>query len=90
MVNLKLATDRVNTEMVGLVENAIDRMAISLETMRLLEEIQVRSEREQMVGDIASKVRAATDIDAILRTTASELGKSLGVSEVLVQLTSHD
>lgn len=90
MVNLKLSTDRVNNEMVGLVENAIDRMAISLETMRLLEEIQARSERERMVGDIASKVRAATDIDTILRTTASELGKSLGVSEVLVQLTSHD
>jgi len=90
MVNLKLASDRVNNEMVGLVENAIDRMAISLETMRLLEEIQARSERERMVGDIASKVRAATDIDSILRTTASELGKSLGVSEVLVQLTSKD
>ncbi len=90
VVNLKLSTSRVTNEMVDLVENAIERMSVSLETVRLMEEIQTRSERERMVGDIASKVRAATDIETILRTTADELGRSLGVSEVLVQLAPRE
>jgi GAF domain-containing protein len=90
VVNLKLSTNRVTNEMVELVENAIDRMAVSLETVRLLEDIQARSERDRLVGEIATKVRAATDIDTILRTTANELGRSLGVSDVLVQLTPRE
>jgi GAF domain-containing protein len=76
--------------MLSLLQNAVDRMAVSLDNVRLLEEIQTRAERERMVGEIATKVRAATNIEAILSTTAQELGRSLGVSEVVVQLTSKD
>jgi len=87
LVQVKFGTRQVSPEMVNLLEQAIERMALSLDNVRLVEEIQARAERERMVGEIASKVRSATDIESILKITASELGNSLGVSEVLVQLT---
>ena len=90
VVKLTIASNQATPEMLSLVQNAVDRMAVSLDNVRLLEEIQTRAERERMVGEIATKVRAATNIEAILSTTAQELGRSLGVSEVIVQLTSKD
>ena len=90
VVKLTIASNQATPEMLSLLQNAVDRMAVSLDNVRLLEEIQTRAERERMVGEIATKVRAATNIEAILSTTAQELGRSLGVSEVVVQLTSAD
>jgi putative methionine-R-sulfoxide reductase with GAF domain len=90
VVKLKIAANQATPEMLNLLQNAVDRMSVSLDNVRLLEDIQNRAERERMVGEIATKVRAATNIEAILSTTAQELGRSLGVSEVVVQLTSKD
>lgn len=87
-VNVQVSSTSVTNEMRSLIENAVNRMAFSLENVRLLEEIQIRAERERTVSEIATRVRSATDIESILRTTASELGKSLGVSEVTVSLKS--
>jgi GAF domain-containing protein len=86
VINLRVASAKVSPEMIQLVENAVNRLAISLENVRLLEELQVRAERERMVGEISARVRSATDVDTILRTAAGELGRSLGVTEVIVQL----
>jgi GAF domain-containing protein len=88
VINMRVAGGSVSPDLVELVEGAVNRLSASLENARLLEEIQTRAERERLVGDIASKVRTATDIDSILRTTAGELGRSLGVSEVVIQLNN--
>ena len=86
VINLRINASHVSPDLVMLVESAVNRLSISLENARLLEEIQSRADRERLVGEIATKVRAATDIESILYATASELGRSLGVAEVVVQL----
>ena len=86
MLNLRVSAGGVSPELIELVEGAVNRLSISLENARLLEDLQVRSNRERLVGEISSKVRSATDIESILRTTAGELGRSLGVAEVVIQL----
>jgi GAF domain-containing protein len=86
VIQMSVAGSKVSPELIRLAENAVNRLAISLENVRLLEELQVRAERERLVGEISSKVRTATDVDTILRTAANEIGRSLGVSEVVVQL----
>jgi GAF domain-containing protein len=88
VVNLRVTNSRPTPELVELIENAVSRLAIALENVRLVEELQLRAERERVVGDIASKVRSATDVETILRTAAYEIGRSLGVSEVVVQINS--
>ncbi len=86
VINLRVAAGRVSSEMISLVEGIVNRLSASLENARLLEELQSRAERERLVGEIASRVRAANDIDSILRTTAGELGRALDVSEVVIEL----
>ena len=39
-----------------------------------------------MLYEVITKVRTSTEIDMILKTTAEELGKTFGASEVLIQL----
>jgi GAF domain-containing protein len=89
-VKLRFSSPTISEDMAHLVEGAIERLALSLENARLVEEIQTRAERDRMVGDIANKVRSVTDVESILRIAAGELGHSLGVSEVVVQLTAKD
>jgi hypothetical protein len=52
----------------------------------LVEELEDRTVQEKLIAQITNKVRATTEIDHILKTAAEELGKSLGASEVLIQL----
>ena len=70
----------------SLIESSASRLALSLENARLIEEMQIRMEQEKMVSEITSKVRSSTAINDILRQTAIELGKSMGVSDVRVEL----
>lgn len=86
VVNLRLAAPHVTDEMRALVESASNRLAVALETARLLEQLQEQAEQEHMVGNISSKVRSSTSIDDILRTAVEEIGRSMGISEVRVQL----
>lgn len=86
VVNLKVGDQKVSEEFVSLIDSATDRLALALENARLLEDIQQRADREHRVANISDRVRAATDIDEILKTAAEEIGKSLGVGEVRIQL----
>ncbi len=86
VVDIQFESGSVSPDLIALIKSTVDRLAVSLENARLLEEIQERAERERLVSEITSKVRASSEVDNILRIAAQELGRSLGVSEVLVQL----
>lgn len=90
VMNIKTRGKTVPADMVDLLNNASNRLALALENARLLEQIQERAEREHLVSEISAKVRASTDIDTILRTAVSELGKTLAIDEVRIQLKSGD
>jgi GAF domain-containing protein len=80
----------VPQDMVPVLEAASNRLAVALENARLLEEIQSKADREHMISEISSKIRNSTNVDQVLRTTAAELGRTFGISEVLVQLRPSD
>ncbi len=86
VVDIHFEAAAVSPDLVTLIENTVSRLAVSLENARLLEEIQLRAERERLVGEISTKVRSASDVDSVLRIAIQEIGQSLGVSEVMVQL----
>lgn len=85
-VNLQYEGSSVPEDILSFVQVAVERLGLALENARLLEEINNRAEREHVVSELSTKIRASTDIDQILQTTIQELGKTLGVSEVLIQL----
>lgn len=90
VLDLKFESETITPAVMGMLETISDRLAVALENVRLLEEIQFRAEREHLVGDIASRVRSETEVADILRTAAIEIGRKMGIAEVVVQLRSDE
>jgi len=90
VMNIKYKGKSIPSDLADLAQNASDRLAVALENARLLEQNQQRAEREHLVGEISTRVRSASDIDTILRTTATELGRALGIDEVRIQLKNAE
>jgi hypothetical protein len=86
IINLNYNGKKIPSRLVNLVNTATDRLAVALENARLLETIQERADREHTVAEISSKVRSAQSMESILQTAVMELSKTLGVSEVSIQL----
>jgi len=70
----------------ALVEALADQIALALENARLFEQTQQRARREQLIAEIAAKMRAAPDVGSILRTTVHEIRRALGVSHGVIRL----
>lgn len=86
VIDIRFEGSNVPADIVTLIEAATKRLAVALDNARLMEQAQSRAEREHVVSGIGSQIRSQSDIDSILKTAAVEIGRSLGVSEVLVQL----
>lgn len=71
----------------ALVGAVCDQIGQALNNASLLDQSEVRAERERLSGEIAATVRAAaTDMDSVLQTTLRELGLALRASGY-IQLT---
>ena len=73
---------------IALVESVSEQLAQALESARLFADTQRSAERERLIGEITAKIRASTDMKAILETTAAELGQVLGTSRAMIRLTT--
>ncbi len=71
---------------ITLIEAIADQLALAIENARLLEETQQRAERERIIADITTKVRASMDPKRILQTAVRELGAALGTDQAFVSL----
>jgi GAF domain-containing protein len=72
----------------ALVQAVSEQLAQTLEAARLFADSQRSAERERLIGEITSRIRASTDVQAILETTASELARALGTPRALVRLAA--
>lgn len=90
LLNIKFKSGQPSPEIQRLLNTAAERLGSALETARLLEELQLRAERERLVGDLATQVRSSTDFEHILMTTAHQIRQKLGLREVVVQILSPE
>lgn len=72
----------------AIIESTAERVAIALESARLLEDAQKRASRESFLSDVASKLGASFQLDSILRDTVEELGQTLKGSKITFQLVN--
>jgi len=79
---------RWTDEEIVLVQAVGEQLGQALESARLFEDTRRRAERERLIGEITAKIRASTDMEAILQTAAAELGHVLGVSRARVQVAA--
>ncbi|NMC54638.1 MAG: GAF domain-containing protein [Chloroflexi bacterium] len=86
VLNVRVNRTQVPQDLLTLLDSSVDRLSLALENARLMEEAQSRADEEHLVSKITARLRSSIDVDSILETAAEELGKSMGVSEVIIQL----
>jgi GAF domain-containing protein len=74
----------------ALVEAIADRLALTIDRLRLMHETQNRAAREQLIGEISSRIRETLDIDTVLKTAVQEIGEKLALSRAEVRITTSD
>ncbi|MBU0702956.1 MAG: GAF domain-containing protein [Chloroflexi bacterium] len=89
VLSLRFEGDPASPETVLLVEEIADRLAIALESARLLEETQSRAQRERTIRKITEQMRRAVDVETILQTTIAQLGEAVGAPRVYVRLSAE-
>ena len=67
------------------------QVAAVIHNARLLEQTQKQAERERSLNEIVGKIRASTDMETIVATTATELARILGArrAEIEVGTVQH-
>jgi hypothetical protein len=77
-------------EEVSIAQAAANRAGITLENARLLEESQRRAIKERTIFDATARIGSAMNIGNILHTTAEEIERILGNTEVTLQINNDN
>jgi GAF domain-containing protein len=72
----------------AIIEATAERVALALDSARLLEDAQKRAAREAFLSEMGTKLGASFQLDSILRDTVEELGQTLKGSTVSFQLVN--
>lgn len=82
------ASRKWSEDELAIIESTADRVALAIDSARLLEDAQKRAVRETFLSELAAKFGASYQLDSILRDTVEELGQALKGSTVTFQLVN--
>ena len=71
-----------------MAEATAERVALALESARLLDDAQKRAQRETFLSEVSTKLGASFQVDSILRDTVEELGQTFKNATVSFQLAN--
>ncbi len=74
----------------SLVQAVAERAAFAMENARLFQEARKRAAKERLISEATTRIGSAFNVENILQTTAEELGRVLGGSEISVQFQGKD
>jgi len=75
-----------NAEQLMLIQAVAQQLGQVLENSRLIEATQNQAERERLVDEVSSRVRASLELDTVLRTAVAELRDALQLAEIEVRI----
>ena len=73
-------------EEIRLVENLAEQLSVALESARFYEDIQRRAARERLTREITDRIRQASNMEALIKTTVREITEVLQASSTFVKL----
>lgn len=73
-------------EEIALAESVAEQVTLTVENLRLMDETQRRAARERLIGEVTGRVRQTLDMETILKTAATEIGRALGLAALEVRL----
>ncbi|MEA3308802.1 MAG: GAF domain-containing protein [Chloroflexota bacterium] len=74
------------SEEMALLESLTGQLDMALEGARLYEDSQHRAAQERLVGEVTARMRETLDMDTVLQTAIREIGETLNMTEVEVQM----
>jgi len=77
-------------EQVALLETLTEQLGVALESARLYQDTQRRAAREQIIGQITSRMRATLDVETVLETALNEIYRAMGLDEVTIHLATGE
>ncbi|MBN2004966.1 MAG: PAS domain S-box protein [Anaerolineae bacterium] len=76
-------------EQLMLIQAVAQQLGQVLENARLIEATQNQAERERLVDEVSSRVRASLELDTVLRTAVAELRDALQLAEIEVRIDAE-
>ncbi len=70
----------------ALVQEVVNRLALSLENARLVEQTQAFARREQRISAASARMQRASNLEALLKVAAEEFNAALGGSETRIRV----
>ncbi|MCA1899944.1 MAG: GAF domain-containing protein [Chloroflexi bacterium] len=87
LLNVKADGNRAWSEdELDIISAIVERAALSIENVRLLEESRMAAEKERAIGEMSAKIGASAQIDIILKTAVRELGSRIGNAQVSIEI----
>ena len=77
-------------EEVSLIQAVAERVAFAMENARLFQDARRRAAKERLISEATSRISNAFNVENILQTTAEELERVLGGSEISIQFQSRE
>ena len=74
---------------IAIIQATAERVALAVENARLVSESQKRASKEQVIGEISSKISSAINLDNILQTALREMGRILPGTEISIQVENE-
>lgn len=63
-----------------------EQIGMAIENARLVENTRARAQREELISEVSSRMRATLDMDTVLQTAVQEIQKALNLQTVEVTL----
>jgi GAF domain-containing protein len=75
---------------VSLIQAVAERAAFAMENARLFQDARRRATKERLISEATARISSAFNVENILQTTAEELERVLGGSEILIQFQGKE
>jgi GAF domain-containing protein len=79
-----------STDEIAIMESISNQLGVALESARLYQDSQERAVREQLTGEVTSRIRETLDIETIIKTATEEIRNALNLPEVVIRLGEPD
>jgi GAF domain-containing protein/HAMP domain-containing protein len=77
-------------EEIEVLQTLTDQLSLALESARLYADTQRRAAREQIVGEVTSRMRETLQMETVLNTAVREIGEALGLAALDVRLDTNE
>jgi len=74
----------------ALINAVIDQVTQTAENLRLLDEMQERASREQLISQVSDKLRRAPDMEALMKLATSEISRVLNPARTFIKFDSNN